>query len=49
VFLANGPFLDRPVIYARDLGETENWRLMTRYSDWRWWLLRDLQLTEIRR
>jgi hypothetical protein len=49
VFLANGPFVDRGVIYARDLGETENWRLMTRYSDWRWWQLRDLQLTEIRR
>jgi len=49
VFLANGQFLDRGVIYARDLGETENWRLMTRYSEWRWWLLRDLELTEIRR
>ena len=41
--------LDYTVIYARDLGETENWRLMTRYSEWRGWLLRDLQLTEIRR
>ena len=49
VFLANGPFLDGPVIYARDLGETQNWRLMTRYSERRGWLLRDLQLTEIRR
>ena len=49
VFLANGPFLDRQVIYARDLGETENWRLMTRYAERRGWLLRDLQLTEIRR
>ena len=49
VFLANGPFLDRTVIHARDRGETENWRLMTRYSDRRWWLLRDLELTEIRR
>ena len=48
VFLANGPFLDRGVIYARDLGQTENWRLMTRYAERRGWLLRDLQLTEIR-
>lgn len=49
VFLANSPFLDGPVIYARDLGETENWRLMTRYAERRWWLLRDLELSEIRR
>jgi hypothetical protein len=49
VFLANGPFLDGRVIYARDLGETENWRLMNRYAEWRWWQLKDGMLTEIRR
>ncbi|MGE3909794.1 MAG: hypothetical protein AB7K36_10595, partial [Chloroflexota bacterium] len=49
VFLENGPFLDGPVIFARDLGEVENWRLMTRYPDHTWWLLRDGQLTELRR
>lgn len=49
VFPANGPLLDGPVIYARDLGEAENARLMARYPDRRAWLLRDLQLTEIRR
>ena len=32
----------------RDLGEIENWRLMTRYAEQRWWLLRDGQLTELR-
>jgi hypothetical protein len=49
VFLANGPFLDGNVIYARDLGEAENFRLMTRYPDAHWWQLRGLQLTELRR
>jgi hypothetical protein len=49
VFLANGPFLSGNVIYARDLGETENWRLEMRYPDSRWWLLKNGQLTEIRR
>lgn len=49
VFLANGPFLKGNVIYARDLGETENWRLEMRYPDSRWWLLKNGQLTEIRR
>ena len=48
VFLENGPFLDRPVIFARDLGEAENWRLMTRYAESRGLILRDLQLTEVR-
>ncbi|MCC7370423.1 MAG: hypothetical protein IT306_18510 [Chloroflexi bacterium] len=49
VFLANTPALDRTVVYARDLGEIESWRLLTRYPEHRWWLLRDGQLTEIRR
>jgi hypothetical protein len=49
VFLANGPFLDGNVIYARDLGEAENWRLMNRYAEWRWWLLKDGVLSELRR
>lgn len=49
VFLANGPFLDGQVIYARDLGETENWSLMSRYPDRRWWQLKDGALTELRR
>jgi hypothetical protein len=49
VFLANGPFLNDEVIFARDLGETENWRLLLRYSERRGWLLHDHQLTEIRR
>jgi hypothetical protein len=48
LFLANGPFLNGNVIFARDLGETENWRLEMRYPDSRWWLLKDGQLTEIR-
>lgn len=48
VFLENGPFLDRPIIFARDLGEDENWRLMMRYAERRGWLLRDFELTEIR-
>jgi hypothetical protein len=49
VFLENGPLLDRKVVFARDLGESENWRLMSRYPEWRWWLLSDGTLTEIRR
>ena len=47
VFLANGPFLDGNIIYVRDLGEAENWRLMNRYPEWRWWQLKDLRLTEL--
>jgi hypothetical protein len=49
LFLENSPLLDGRVIYVRDLGDAENWRIMARYPDWRWWQLRDLQLTEIRR
>lgn len=48
VFPANSPHLDRGILCARDLGEIENWRLMTRYAEQRWWLLRDGQLTELR-
>ena len=47
VFPATTPQLDRAVIFARDLGEVENWRLMTRYAQHTWWLLRDGQLTEL--
>jgi hypothetical protein len=49
VFPANTPQLDREVIFARDLGEVENWRLMTRYAEHTWWLLRDGQLSKLRR
>jgi hypothetical protein len=48
VFAANGPFLDRPIIYARDLGESENWRLLTRYTERRGLILRDGKLIEVR-
>jgi hypothetical protein len=49
VFLANGPFLDGQIIYVRDLGEVENWRMMSRYPERRWWQLKDQTLTELRR
>jgi len=48
VFPANGPHLDRSIIYARDLGETENWRLLARYAERRGLILRDGQLFEYR-
>jgi len=48
VFVANGPFLDRSIVFARDLGESENWRLLTRYTERRGLILRDGQLSDIR-
>lgn len=48
VFPANGPFLDRPIVFARDLGQDENWRLLARYAERRGLILRDGQLVETR-
>ncbi|MCC6175471.1 MAG: hypothetical protein IT305_09240 [Chloroflexi bacterium] len=49
VFPANGPFLAGPVIFARDLGDEENFRLITRYPDWSAWRLEDHHLSAIPR
>jgi len=49
VFPANGPFLDRAVVYALDLGQAENWRLVAAYPDRTPYLLDGIELTEIRR
>ncbi len=49
VFPANGPLLDGPAIYARDLGPTENSRLMDAYPARRPYLLRGLELYRIER
>ena len=45
-FSGNTPWLDGPVIYARDLGPDENSRLWSHFADRRAYLWRDGQLTE---
>jgi hypothetical protein len=47
VFPANGPLLDGEVIFARDLGEAENARLIALHPDRQPYLLRGLELTRI--
>jgi hypothetical protein len=48
VFLANGPLLDRDVIFARNLGDGENYQLIGQYPGWSAWLLENQRLTEMR-
>ncbi len=47
VFPANGPLLDGPVIFARDLGDAENGRLRELHTDRPAYVLRDMQLTPV--
>jgi hypothetical protein len=49
VFPANGPLLGGNVIYARDLGPTQNSRLMEQFPDRRAYLLRGLELFQYER
>jgi len=37
------------VVYVRDLGEAEDFRLTTWYPESRWWRLRGHQVTELHR
>ena len=48
VFLANGPLLDRDVIFARNVGDGENYQLIGQHPGWSAWLLEKLQLSEVR-
>jgi hypothetical protein len=48
VFLLNGPLLDGDIIYARNLGDVENYQLIGRYPERSAWLLENMKLTEIR-
>lgn len=48
VFLANGPLLDRTVIFARNLGDGENYQLIGQYPGWSAWILERLHLREVR-
>lgn len=49
VFPANGPLLDGDVVYARDLGSSQNARLMASYPDRRAFRLEGPELSEVGR